>query len=142
MTFNNEAELKAFLLGKCKAAVVETEKKIYATIKRVLVGFYQEFTPDQYERTSQLLHSLVKSNIISTGNGFEAEVYFDAGALNYTTGTWSGETVLGVAMESGLPHGGRFGGTAVWTVSKEVLGNIYTLLEKELKAQGIPIKKG
>lgn len=141
MVFTNEAKLKKFLLVKCKNAVLEAEKKVYATIKRVLVGFYQEFSPVEYERTLQLLHSLVKTNVKSTKNGFEAEIYFDASTLDYATGTWSGETVLNVAMKSRVPHGGYSGGTAVWTTSREILGNIFELLEQELEAQGIPIKK-
>lgn len=144
MTFKNEAQLKAFLLPKIQNAVASAENKVYATIKPILVGFYGEFTPAEYERTNALLHSLVKTNIKPTGNGFEAEVYFDASTLNYLTGSWSGETVLNVAMESNVPHGGYASGTPVWTKSMETerLRDIWKLLEQELKAQGIPIKRG
>ena len=37
-------------------------------------------------------------------------------------------------------HGGYIDGTAIWGTSKAVLGDIYTLIKKELIAQGIPIK--
>lgn len=141
MVFKNEAQLKNFLMAKCKNAVVSAEEKVHRTIDTCLKRFYDEFDPDQYIRTEKLLHSLVKSGVRSSGNGFEAEVYFDASTLNYTTGSWSGETVLNVAMKSNVPHGGYAGGTPIWTTSMEILGDIFKLLEQELKAQGIPIKR-
>lgn len=140
MVFKNEAQLKNFLLAKCKNAVVSAEEKVHRIIDECLKQFYGEFTPDEYMRTEQLLHSLVKSGVKTMGNGFEAEIYFDVASLNYTTGSWSGETVLGVAMEGGLPHGGYAGGTAIWTTSMIKLGDILELLKQELIAQGIPIK--
>lgn len=151
MVFKNEKELERFLLEKCRNAVAQTEQKVYAIIKSTLVQFYNEFTPEEYIRTNQLLHSLVKTDVKKVGNGYEAEVYFDVSALNYQTGvvptqhgtgyaTWSGQTVLDVAMESGFPHGGYRDGTAVWTVSRRTLGNIRELLKNNLIAQGIPIR--
>lgn len=156
MVFKNEAQLKEFLLAKCKSAIVQAEERVHRTIDDCLKQFYSEFTPDEYIRTQQLLHSLVRSGVKSVGNGFEAEVYFDVGALNYQTGvvwtqhstgyaTWDGETVLRVAMTGdygGKPHGGYAEGTAIWTESMNRLGDIWNLLEQELRAQGIPIKKG
>ena len=150
MVFKNEAQLKAFLLKKCQGTVKASEEKIHKTIDKCLQQFYDEFDPEEYIRTSQLLHSLVRSGVKSTGNGYEAEVYFDVGALNYKTGvvptqngtgyaTWSSETVLSVAMESEVPHGGYVGGTAIWSDSNARLGDIKTLLVHELKKQGVPI---
>ena len=139
MVFKNEKQLEAFLLQKCKAAVVSVEEKVHRVIDDCLKQFYSEFDPDEYIRTSQLLHSLVRSGVKSVGNGFEAEVYFDVGALNYTTGSWSSETVLNVAMKSEVPHGGYAGGTAIWSVSMARLGDIMALLVQELRKQGIPI---
>lgn len=140
MVFKNEAQLKNFLLEKCKSAVVSAEEKVHQTIDDCLQRFYSEFSPDEYIRTQQLLHSLVRSGIKSTSNGFEAEIYFDVGTLNYTTGSWDGATVLRVAMESDLPHGGYAGGTAIWIASIAKLGNIFELLKQELIAQGVPVK--
>lgn len=156
MVFKSEEQLKNFLLGKCKNAIAQAEEKVHRTIDDCLQQFYGEFTPNEYIRTQQLLHSLVRSGIKSTGNGYEAEVYFDVDKLNYQQGavelqhtgehgmygnaTWDGETVLRVAMESGVPHGGYAEGTAIWSASMSKLGNILKLLEQELKAQGIPIK--
>lgn len=156
MIFKSEKQLKEFLLTKCKAAVVQTEEKVHRIIDDCLQQFYNEFQPDEYIRTEQLLHSLVKSDVKSTGNGFEAEVYFDVNSLNYQNGwietmsghgyaNWDKDTILEVVMTgsySGLPHGGHEDGTAIWTESIKRLGDIWNLLEQELRAQGIPIKKG
>lgn len=153
MIFKSEEQLKAFLLPKLQNAVTEAENKIYADIKSTLAQFYGEFTPAEYIRTNQLLHSLVKSNIKKTANGYEAEVYFDASMLNYEhdhilrkggwygSARWDGGTVLDVAMESSVPHGGYATGTSVWSVSLEKIGDVLALLEQKLRAQGIPIKK-
>lgn len=149
--FNNEAELKKFLLEKCKVAVAETENKIYAEIKKTLIQYYQEFTPDEYIRTQQLLHSLVKSNIKKTAYGYEAEVYFDDKLMNYQKGvvptqhgtgyaTWGADEVLDTAMNGS--HGGYIDGTAIWGTSRAILGDIYAILVQRLKAQGISVRKG
>jgi hypothetical protein len=158
MVFKNSVELERFMLDKCKKAVANLENKIYAIIKSTLAQFYQEFTPEAYIRTNQLLHSLVKSEVKKVGNGYEAEVYFDASLLDYEHGwmdvkgdgswygysNWDTDTILDVVMTgsySGLPHGGWVEGTAIWTVSRERLGNIFAKLEYELRLQGIPIKR-
>ena len=156
MVFKNEKQLKEFLLAKCKSAIVQAEEKVHRIIDDCLKQFYSEFKPDEYIRTQQLLHSLVRSGVKTTANGFEAEVYFDVGSLNYDQGLvplqsggygwaeWDAETVLKVAMTGdygGLPHGGYEGGTAIWTESLKRLGNIFELLKQELVAQGIPIRK-
>ncbi len=151
MVFKNESQLKSFLLAKCKNAIISAEERVHKVIDDCLRQFYSEFSPDEYIRTQQLLHSLVRSGVKQVGNGFKAEVYFDIGALNYVTGviqtqkgvgyaTWDGETVLNVAMAGGLPHGGYAGGTAIWSESMAKLGNIFEILRQELIAQGIPIK--
>ena len=53
--------------------------------------------------------SLESSGVRQTSSGAEAEVRFET--PSYNTGTWSGETVLEVALESSVPHGGYAGGT-------------------------------
>lgn len=149
MVFKNEAQLKAFVLSKCEIAVTKAEEKVHRIIDNCLKQYYSEFSPDEYIRTNQLLHSLVRSGVKPSGNGFEAEVYFDAGALNYQTGvvqtqhgtgfaTWGAEEVLDTAMHGS--HGGYEPGTAIWDMSNVILGDIYKLLKHELIAQGIPIK--
>lgn len=157
MVFKNEKQLKEFLMAKCKEALIKTEEKVHSIIDKCLKQFYSEFDPEEYIRTEQLLHSLVKSDIKSVSNGYEAEVYFDTEGLDYQNGlielqsgrmgyaNWDKDTILDVAMTgsySGLPHGGQAKGTAIWSESLKQLDNVYNLLVQELKAQGIPIKKG
>ena len=140
-------------------AVIGAEIRVHEIIDRCLKEFYAQFEPEEYIRTSQLLHSLVRSGVKRVGNGYEAEVYFDVDSLNYQNGriktksgygyaNWDKDTILDVVMTgsySGLPHGGYAEGTAIWSVSQnaiEVLGGVYKMIEEELKAQGIPLKRG
>lgn len=154
MVFKNDKQLEAFLLQKFKLAVAQAEQKVYQVIDRCLDQYYGEFKPDEYIRTQKLLNSLVKSGVKKVGNGYEAEVYFDASKLNYENGvmplqhtpehgmygwaTWGAEEVLDTAMHGS--HGGYVDGTAIWGTSQVILGDIYALLRNELIAQGIPIK--
>ena len=150
MVFKNEAQLKAFLLTKCKNAIAQAEKRVYQVIDGCLDQYYGEFTPAEYIRTKQLLHSLVKSDVKMVGNGYEAEVYFDEGLMKYEhehvlrksgwygSATWGAEEVLDTAMNGS--HGGYIDGTAIWGTSMAVLGDIYSLIKQELIKQGIPIK--
>ena len=154
MVFKSEAELKSYVLARCSKAVANAEQKVHNVIDSFLKTYYGEFTPEEYIRTNQLMHSLVKTGVKGTGNGFEAEVYFDAGKLNYEQGvmplqhtpehgrygwaTWTGDKVLDTAMNGS--HGGYVGGTPIWSASMSQLGNITELLKQELIKQGIPIK--
>lgn len=151
MVFKTEAQLKKYVLDKCKVAVAEAQAKAYRIIDVFLNDYYNEFTPEEYIRTHQLLHSLVKSDIKSTGSGFVAEIYFDASRLNYKQGivplrsgnygwaTWTGEKVLETAMHGS--HGGRVSGTAIWDKSMAVLNTeAINILKHSLQSNGIPVR--
>ena len=147
MGFKNENELKKFLLQKCKTAISQTQNKVYAIIKKALVEFYQDYDPVLYNRTNQLLHSLVKSEIRQVSNGYRADVYFDLSSINYVTGNQpTGQQVMNAAAQ-GL-HGAIGenlqyvqGGTDAWnTPMQEIDATVIDVLVKELKAQGIPIR--
>ena len=159
MVFKNETELKNFLMKKCKEAVAGTERKVHDIIDKCLQQFYNEFEPEEYIRMGQLLHSLVKSGVKPTTNGYEAEVYFDVDGIHYQNGwvetksgygyaNWDKDTILDVVMtgsHSGLPHGGRAGGTAIWTESQatiNALGGVIEMIVRELRLIGVPIVKG
>lgn len=158
MVFKNENQLEKFLLQKCRTAVIGTEQKVHNIIDKCLRQFYAQFEPDEYKRTEQLLHSLVKSEVKKVGNSYEASVYFDVDGLNYQNGwietksglgyaNWDKDTILDVVMTgsySGLPHGGYAKGTAIWTKSQatiKTLGGVFEMLERELKMIGVPIVK-
>lgn len=146
MVFNSEAQLKAFLMPKIQNAVIKAQEQVYQIVDRFVKEFYAEFSPEMYERTYQLYRSLVKSDIISTGNGFEAEVYFDLSSLDYVTGARpSGEQVMGAA-EWGR-HGAMglavadFKGTSIWHDPLEILdAEAINILKRMLISEGIPIK--
>lgn len=144
----NIEEIEADIQKKAELGIIKTRDEIYNTIHKCLRMYYGEFDPNSYIRTFQLLNSLVK-----VSGGLHAEVYFDAGALNYKNGTielkhtptsgiygfatWGSGEVLDTAMHGS--HGGYVGGTAIWDDSMAELGDIVSLIVKELKAAGLPI---
>ena len=104
MVFKNEKQLKDFLLKKSKAALIKSQEQVYQIIDRFVKEFYADYSPELYERTYQLYRSLVKSEIVPTGSGYEAHVYFDLDSLDSVTGAKpSGEQVVSAAASGG--HG-------------------------------------
>ena len=150
MTFKNESELKKFLLSKCKNALIKSQEQVYQVIDRFVKEFYAEYPPEGkeivYRRTYQLFQSLVKSDIIPTGNGYKAEVYFDLSSLDYVTGSKpSGEQVM-QAAEWGR-HGAMglavadFKGTSIWHEPLQILNTeAINILKKMLISEGVPIR--
>ena len=158
-TFRNEKELEDFILDKCKVAISQAEERVYSVIDSFLKNFYS-WEPEEYKRTYQLLKHFVRKGVKKVGKGYEAEVYFDIDKINYDQGlmelkntsihgkygwaTWDKQKVLDVTMTDNLPHG-RYAGAdknePIWTSSMNELGDMLSLLEVELKKQGIPIKK-
>lgn len=138
------SQIKKDIESKAKVAVFNTREKIYSVIEKNLRVYYGEYNPpEEYIRTLQLLNSLVRQS-----SGLHAEVYFDAGALNYQTGiietqhgtgyaTWGAAEVLDTSMHGS--HGGYIGGTAIWDNSMSELGDIIALIVKELRAAGLPV---
>ena len=137
------SQIKKDIGSKAKVAVFNTREKIYSVIDKNLRVYYGEFSPEEYIRTQQLLNSLVRQS-----SGLHAEVYFDAGALNYQTGvietqhgtgyaTWGAAEVLDTSMHGS--HGGYVSGTAIWDNSMSELGDIIALIVKELRAAGLPV---
>lgn len=146
MVFKNEKQLKRFILSKCQSAIIKAQEKVYRIIDLHIRRFYDDYDPVMYERTYQLMNSLVKSNIRSTGDGYEAEVYFDLSSIGYDTGRQpSGEQVMGAAAYGG--HGATElkvvygGGADIWHTPKDILDmEAIGILVQELNAAGIPIK--
>ena len=99
MVFNNEKQLEKFLLKKCRLALIKAQEKVFRIIKDFLRQYYMDYDPASYERTYQLLQSLVQSRIVSDGKGYRAEVYFDLDSLSYAGGNPSGEQVMEAASQ-------------------------------------------
>lgn len=149
MVFKNESQLKSFLLGKCRNAITNAQEKVYRIIDDFVKRFYADYDPVIYQRTNQLLHSLVKSNIRQDGSKFVATVYFDIGGLDYVTGKQpSGEQVMEAAAEglhgaSGLRVAPGNTGVNIWNNPLQILdAEAINILRDMLIAEGIPIKKG
>ena len=162
MTFDSLDELKNYILTKSQVAIELAQEKVAMIINHFLTDYYKEFSPEVYVRTYQLLRSLIKSDVQYTGNGWVAEVYFDIGALDYSTRIvpsqfpwassnntykrepWDGGNtawVLETAMTGGLPHGGYESGTAIWTESMKILDKqAIGILKEKLIAAGVPVR--
>lgn len=145
MLIHNSRELKQALLPKIKQAVGTTQLQAYNIIDMVLQQFYNEYTPEYYKRTNQLLRSLVCSKIEELPNGYRATVYFDYKRLKYKQ--WSGEEemmfggVRGLHGYKGKNHSIPIKGSKFWsTPQKEISDKIIETLLKNLKSAGIPIK--
>lgn len=137
------------MLQKCKEAILQTQNKIYAIIKKSLVMFYQDYDPILYERTNQLLHSLVKSEIRQVGNGYRAEVYFDLSSIDYITGNMpTGEQVMKAASHGmhgavgkDLQYVPGDSGVDIWNSPMQIIDkDAIDMIVKALKAQGVPIR--
>lgn len=156
MTFKSIEEFKNHILTKSEPAIRIAQDKITMIINHFLTQFYNEYDPTVYVRTEQLLRSLTKKRVVSTPNGWKAEVYFDIDALDYHIHTmkvkdkiytyedkngWSNEQILDNTMTGSLPHGGAAGGTAIWNESVKALNfDAVDILKGELIKAGIPIK--
>lgn len=149
MTFNSVDELKSYILSHSASAVGMAQERVFQVIDRFVKQYYAEFSPEMYERTYQFYRSLVKTDIISTGNGWVAEVYFDVDALDYAMKRvngierpnkgWSEQKTLDAAMAGS--HGGYTGGTPIWEYSIAILSQeAYHILKRALIDAGIPVK--
>lgn len=147
MVFKNESQLKSFLLGKCRNAITNAQEKVYRIIDLYLQRYYADYDPVWYDRTYQLLHSLVKSDIRKEGSKVVATVYFDLDYIYNTGRNPSGEQVMNAAAYGG--HGAQglkvvYGsGEDTWYTPLEILdAEAINILRDMLIAEGIPIKKG
>lgn len=145
MIFKSTKELEAYLLPKCKNALMKSQEQVYQIIDRFVKEFYADYSPELYERTYQLYRSLVKSDIVPTGNGYEAYVYFDLDSLDYVTGAKpSGEQVVSAAASGGHGAAGLRvipRGVGIWNDPMQILSTeAINILKKMLISEGIPIK--
>ena len=162
MVFKNEKELERFILAKCKSALAKTQEKVYKILDKFLNDFYKDYTPGTYtdwdgtekfyrgyDRTYQLLHSLVKTEIIPSKNGYEAQVYFDYNSLKYLDGNQpSGSQVMEAAAQGlhgaigdGFWYFDGNTGVSVWNDPIKILdAKAIEILKNMLIAEGIPIK--
>lgn len=84
MTFDNMDEVERYVMEQAKDSLEWMQLKVYDIIRKFLNKYYDEFSPEFYERTYQLFSSLVMTDIKKYGNGYIAEVYFDLSKLDYS----------------------------------------------------------
>lgn len=152
--FNSIAELERYVQQRMVRAIVKVKKQVYDIIYDVVMQYYGEYTPAASIRTGQLANSLTEGLVKATGNGAEAEIYFDVGALSHPDSymgklgyvvhkEWDEEKILSTAMTSGT-HGGDWTGTSgieIWGESLNILNSeIIEIIKRELIAAGIPIR--
>lgn len=149
MIFKSSKQIENYLLERSKIALENMLKEVYDLIQKFLNQFYSDYTPipGWYERTEQLLHSLVKGDIKKTGKGFTAYVYFDYARIKYDTGAKpSGKQVLEAAAEGkhgakGLKTVDGRTGIDVWNTPLETLNdNAIQKFKEYLIQAGIPVK--
>lgn len=147
MTFKNNSELIEFLWHAAYMALRNAQGTVYEIIHDFVRQFYDDYSPELYERTEQLLNSLVKGDIRPSKNGWVADVYFDLSSLNYVTGAQpSGEQVMEAAVYGG--HGAEGlrvvsgnTGVNVWYDPVQVLDQeAIRILRDRLIEQGVPIR--
>ena len=160
--FNNENQLKEFLMGKCKIAIKNAQEIAYQDVLNQANKFYDSYpNPAMYQRTWQLNNDkgkaekfILRSEITETRNTCEADVRLDVGSLEYTTGERpTGEQVMAAATKGyhgaigQIPNSDKkykyvivSNGEKIWDESLQAKAK--DDLVQALIAQGIPIKKG
>lgn len=167
MEFHSSKEIVEYVKSRMSGAIQQTQEQVFQIINRFVKQYYAEYSPEIYERTYQLYRSLVKTEVVPTGNGFEATIYFDAGQLDYqiksltkwpvdggymnpfnhaisSDGTFNnphGNAEMALADAAHGSHGGKVSGTAIWDDPMKIIKpEINSILIKNLRAAGIPIR--
>ena len=167
MTFDSIDALKSYILSRSKVAIQKAQEQVYQVIDRFVKEYYAEYSPEVYESTYQLYRSLVKSEIVQSGNGWVANVYFDLDSLDYqikhftrypVSGGYMNPFNLDISPDGTFPnpdgsaekvmesaahgrHGGKAHGTAIWDEPIALLNTeAYNILKRMLIDSGIPVK--
>lgn len=149
MVFKNRRELENFLYDKAYDALRNAQTVVYEIIHDFIHQFYADYYPPEiYERTEQLLRSLVKGDIRTSAKGFVADVYFDLDYIYATGNHPTGEQVMKAAAQglhgaigSDLLYVNGNTGVGVWYDPLQVLdAEAIRILRDRLVEEGIPIK--
>lgn len=150
----NHKQLADTILEKYAAlALKKTQQIIFDVIQESMLEYYEEYDPKFYNRKLKLLNSLIKTEIVRTGNTISCEVKIDESYLNYTypdngglraTGLdvvqWANREISGYGNHGGTVDAGRDDG--VWDIGLRGLGGdtgIMKLLIGNLKERGLSI---
>ena len=136
---------------KMQISIIDMQNKVYDIIDEYLKAYYNLYDPVAYDRTYQLMKSLVKSEIVPTNNGFKARVYYDWQSLDYTIKSVNGYTIKNKGwdakktMDSAAKgsHGGYTTtvGGEIWDTPLQILDRQgLEQFRKSLIQAGIPLK--
>lgn len=147
----NTNDLLKALQTRVSKALTMTRDEIFVVFQRRITEYYKEpvfkdgtsAIPMLYERTYKLLNSLIKTDVVITGNSLSCSVEIDPNYLDYTyIGGASGLDVVLSANEQF--HGWSIeGDIRIWDNALEELGleyGIRSLMVKNLIKCGVPIK--
>lgn len=154
MVFKTKKELKNYLMSKMQDSIKEAQQKVYDVLYEFIDQFYQEFSPEEYQRIFHLYKSLMKSEIIESGKTYKAVVYFDASQMDHQVldgyygearepSEWSEEQILHTALIGEHPHGGysKAPGQGILINGMPVIKEeALQWLINALQQNGIPIK--
>ena len=152
MVITSKLQLKLALEEKIRKSMQDLKEHIYNTVDEFLQEFYGEFTPVMYKRTKQFLHSLVSTEVIYTGKGFEFKVYIDYSKVNYRQKKVRVKNVVYTMENKGLSdeeimnrnlqgYHGREKGTSICEKAlSELIPNIVSKLKSYMRANGISVK--
>lgn len=144
----NPNDLIKILDARVSLALKMTQDTIFKCFQITLNDYYHEpifdggSIPKQYERTYKFLNSMIKTEIVKSGNSFSCTVEVDTDYLNYNySGEATGKDVWDYA--NARTHGGTmWGNIEVWNDTIEMLGGrdgIMKLMKNNLKKCGVPI---
>lgn len=152
-------DLKKVLESRIQGALKSTQKIIEECIQESINEYYKEKVfrgetsniPLVYERSYQLLNSLVSTDIVKSGGTFSCQVKIDESYLNYQypgTHGWNGLSATGLDVLTWNNENGSHGGTVdgdwkIWDEAMMALGGkngIIAILISKLQKHGIPIK--
>lgn len=147
----NTNDLLKALQTRVSKALTMTRDEIFVVFQRHIMEYYQEpvfkdgtsAIPMLYDRTYKLLNSLIKTDVVITGNSLSCSVEIDPNYLDYTyIGGASGLDVVLSANEQF--HGWSIeGDIRIWDNALEELGleyGIRSLMVKNLIKCGVPVK--
>lgn len=146
----NPNDLIRILDARISQALKMTQDKIYKTLQESLLTYYHEdvfyggsSVPVIYDRSYKLFNSIIKTDIVKSGNGFSCKVEVNRDYLSYSyPGGATGREVWEWANAN--THGGTVeGNLEVWNDAIEALGGeqgIINLMKQNLRKCGVPTK--
>lgn len=149
MNFRNLKDLEKHLNNQMEYALLQTKEEVYHIIAEKLLQYYNEYTPVQYQRTYQLLKSLVKTEVMQTSHGFKANVYFDLSKIHYKNEKHSiteivKDTLNGQHGHSGCNYMPQGKWTSIWNESMFILDlddyGVIDLIVQALRDRDIEVR--